>query len=71
MLLALSLSSARADWRLGAETGAFYESNLSNSDRASDIQDDWAWRSKVSVGNGYQISRDLRLTLGADLRGQI
>ena len=71
VLLALSLSSARADWRLGAETGAFYESNLSNSDRASDMQDDWAWRSKVTVGNGYQMSRDLRLTLGADLRGQI
>jgi hypothetical protein len=71
ILLALPLIGAQADWRLGAETGAFYESNLSNSDRASDAQDDWAWRSTVRVTNGYQLSRDLRLTLGADLRGQV
>lgn len=71
LLLALSLSVARADWRLGGETGAFYESNLSNSDRASDLQDDWAWRSNVRVSNGYQLSRNLRLNLGADLRGQV
>ena len=71
LLLALSLSGARGDWRLGAETGAFYESNQSNSDRASDVQDDWAWRSNLRVSNGLQLSRDLRLNLGGDLRGQV
>ncbi|HEX4665686.1 MAG TPA: hypothetical protein VH207_03725 [Chthoniobacterales bacterium] len=71
LLLALSLSGARADWRLGGETGAVYESNISNSDRTSDVRDDWAWRSNVRLSNGYQVLRDLRLTLGADLRGQV
>ncbi len=71
LLLALSLSGARADWRLVGETGALYESNQSNSDRASDVRDDWAWNSNVRVSNGYQLARDLRLNLGADLRGQV
>jgi hypothetical protein len=71
LLLALNLSVALADWRLGGETGAFYGSNLSNSDRASDVRDDWAWRSSVRVSNGYQISRNLRLNLAADVRGQV
>lgn len=57
VLLAMTLSYARADWRLDAETGGFYNSNLSNSDRASDAKDDWAWRSDVLIENGFQLSR--------------
>ncbi len=64
-------SAARADWRVDAETGALYDSNLSNSDRASDEKDDWAWQSNLRVGNGFQLARDLRLNLGVDLREQI
>lgn len=71
VFLVVTLSSARADWRFAAETGAFYDSNLSNSDRAADEQDDFAWRSQLSIGNGFQLSRNLRATLGADLRGQV
>ena len=58
---------ARADWRIDAETGALYDSNLSNSDKDSDVKDDWDWRSHLRIGNGFQLTRDLRLNLGADL----
>ena len=71
VLLAMTLNFARAEWRLDAETGGFYDSNLSNSDRASDEKDDFAWKTDVRVGNGFQLSRDLRLNLAADLRGQL
>ena len=71
VLLAMVASAARADWRVDAETGAFYDSNLSNSDRASDVKDDWAWQSNLRVGNGFQLARDLRLNLGVDLREQV
>src|SRR5437870_1072890 len=71
MLLAVMLSSTRADWRFDAETGAFYDSNLSRSDRAADEKDDWAWKSDVRAGYGFQLSRDLRLNLAADVEGQL
>lgn len=71
VLLAMALSAARADWRVDAETGALYDSNLSNSDRASDVKDDWAWQSNLRVGNAFQLARDLRLNLGVDLRAQV
>ena len=48
-----------------------YDSNLSNSERASDVKDDWAWQSNLRVGNGFQLARDLRLNLGVDLREQV
>jgi hypothetical protein len=61
----------RAEWRVEAETGAIYDSNLSNSDRATDVRDDWAWRSHVTAGDAFQLTRDLRLNLAADLRGEL
>jgi hypothetical protein len=69
LLLTIALHSAEGDWRVTAETGATYDSNLSNSDRASEEENDWAWRSVARIENGFQLSRDLRLDLGADLRG--
>ena len=71
VVLAMVASAARADWRVDAETGTFYDSNLSNSDRASDAKDDWAWQSNLRVGNAFQLARDLRLNLGVDVREQI
>ena len=71
VLLAIVSSAARADWRVDAETGALYDSNLSNSERASDVKDDWAWQSNLRVGDGFQLTRDLRLNLGVDLREQV
>jgi hypothetical protein len=68
---ALVFGSARADWRFDAETGAFYDSNLSRSDRAADEKDDWAWQSDVRLGYGFQLSRDLRLNVAGDLEGQV
>jgi hypothetical protein len=68
LLLAMTLHSARADWRLSAETGALYDNNLSNSDLASEQEQDWAWKNAARIGNGFQLSRDLRLDLGVDLR---
>jgi hypothetical protein len=71
VLLILFSSFARAEWRFEAETGVFYDSNLSNSDRSADVRDDWAWRSDISAGNSLQLTRDLRMNLGADLRGEV
>jgi hypothetical protein len=64
-------SLARAEWRFEAESGAVYDSNLSNSDRSADVRDDWAWRSAVRANNGLQLTHDLRLNLGADVRGEL
>ena len=36
VLLILLSSFARAEWRIEAETGVVYNSNLSNSDRSAD-----------------------------------
>src|SRR6266542_571050 len=71
VLLAMTLNFARAEWRFDAETGGFYDSNLSNSDRSSDEEADWAWKTDLRIGNGFQLSRDLRLNLVADLRGHL
>jgi len=71
ILLIVFSSFARAEWRFEAETGAFYDSNLSNSDRSADVRDDWAWKSQISAGNSLQLTRDLRMNLGADLRGEV
>jgi hypothetical protein len=71
VLLILLSSFARAEWRFEGETGVVYDSNLSNSDRSADVRDDWAWRSDITAGNGLQLTRDLRLNLGADLRGEL
>ena len=71
VFLILLSTFARAEWRFEAETGAVYNSNLSNSDRSADVRDDWAWRSDVRVGDGLQLSRDLRLSFGADVRGEV
>jgi hypothetical protein len=71
LLLGISGNSARADWRLEGETGVEYQSNLSNSDRADEEKEDWAWLSHAMVANGWQLSRDLRLTLAADFRSQV
>src|SRR5262245_1959908 len=71
VVLAMVASAARADWRIDAETGALFESNPSNSERASDVKSDWAWQSNLRVGDGFQLARDLRLNLGADLREQV
>ena len=67
----LVASTVHAEWGFEAETGIVYDSNLSNSDRSADVRDDWAWRSDVSVNNGLQLTRDLRLNLGADVRGEV
>lgn len=65
------LPGARAEWRFDGETAAVYESNLSNSDRDSDVKSDWAWKTELRLENGYQLLRDLRINFGADLRGEL
>jgi hypothetical protein len=71
ILLAGWLSSVRAEWRLDAQTGFFYNSNLSNSDRASDVQSDWSWQTDLRAGRDLQLTRDLRLMLGLDVGGDV
>src|SRR5436190_305022 len=70
-LFVATVSLAQADWRFDAETGSVYDSNLSNSDRSTDEKDDWAWKTDVRAGNGFQLSRDLRLSLVGDLHGEV
>jgi hypothetical protein len=70
-LLAMTLNFARAEWGFDMETGGFYDSNLSNSDRASDREYDLAWKTDLRIGNGFQLSRDLRLSVAADLRSAV
>ena len=60
MLTVVATAPARADWRIDAETGALYDSNLSNSDKDSDVKDDWDWRSHLPIGNGFQLTREHR-----------
>jgi hypothetical protein len=71
LFLLVASPFARADWRLEAETGALYQSNLSNSDRSSDVRDDWAWTAIARLSNGFQLGRDLRLSVGADLQSDV
>jgi hypothetical protein len=71
LAVGMILGSVRADWRFDAETGSFYDSNLSNSDRASDEKDNWAWKSNIRIGNGFQLSRDLRLNLAFDVDARV
>jgi len=71
VLFAMAINFARADLRFDAETGAVYDSNLSNSDRGADMKDDWTWQSDLQAGNGFQLARDLRLNFAAELREQV
>ena len=71
VLLILFSSFARGEWRFEGETGAVYDSNLSNSDRSADVRDDFAWRSNVSANDGLQLTRDLRLNFGGDVRSEV
>jgi hypothetical protein len=71
VLLILLSTFARAEWRFAGQTGVVYNSNLSNSDRSADVRDDWAWNSDISAGNALQLTRDLRMNFGADLRGEL
>ena len=68
MALLIMAPWSRGDWRLDGATGFNYESNLSNSDRSSDVQDDFSWETQLQLAHGAQLSRDLRLILGADSR---
>jgi hypothetical protein len=71
VLLAMPLSEVRADWNLGAESGALYDSNLANADRAADEEEDIAWKSEVTLSNGWQLARDWRLHLSSDFRSEL
>jgi hypothetical protein len=71
VLCAMTVSHALAEWHFDAETGAFYDTNLSNAERSSDVRDDWASKSGVRASDGFQLTRDLRLNVGADLRGEV
>jgi hypothetical protein len=71
LFFAVTISVARAEWRLDAETGVVYDSNLSKSDRESDEEADVAWETNVRLAQGLQLTRDLRANIAADLRGNV
>lgn len=71
LLATLPASRLFADWQFQAETGALYDSNITRSDEADAIKDNWAWQTDLRGGFGWQLSRDLRLNLGAHFGGQV
>lgn len=71
VLSLVAVVSTQADWRFDGETGGLYTSNLSNSDRGSDEESDFAWVTRLRANDGFQLTRDLRLTLSADLVGRV
>ncbi|MFL6515635.1 MAG: hypothetical protein ACJ8M1_11495 [Chthoniobacterales bacterium] len=71
LLFSIAVTGARAEWRVEGETGFFYDNNLSNSDRSADQEPDGSWKTDMRLLNSYQLLRDLRLTVAADLQGQV
>jgi hypothetical protein len=71
LLVSASAVATQAEWHFDAESGAVYLSNLSNSDRANEREDDWAWKTAVRVGQGLQLSRNIRLNVDADVSGEL
>jgi hypothetical protein len=71
VLFFAAVTIAQAQWRFEGETGFLYDSNLSNSDRTADQEPDGSWKTDLRVANGFQLLRDLRLTVAADLQSQV
>jgi hypothetical protein len=67
-LMVVMSGIARGDWRFDADSGVVYNNNLSNSDR--DFERDYAWDSNLRAANGTQLTRNLRMTLSAELHSQ-
>jgi len=61
---------AGKEWIFDLRTGVLYDSNVSHSDRDSDRKEDFAWRSVLSAGQGFQLTDDLRLAVSGKLEGQ-
>jgi hypothetical protein len=73
LLLAVCLpfGVTRATWTFDLRTGVLYDSNVSHSDRAADVEQDIAWTSLLSAGQGFQLTDDLRLTVFAELESNV
>ena len=70
-LVCLQTASARQDWIFDFRSGFLYNSNVSNSDRSADIEQDEAWRTVLSAGQGFQLTDDLRLSLFAEVDSEV
>ena len=61
----------QADWIYEARGVMSYDDNISRSNREADVRDDAIFRSVLRVGRFDQLTDDLRLTLAADVEGQV
>ncbi len=62
---------AKQDWIFDIRSGVLYNSNVSNSDRSADVEQDEAWRSMLSAGQGFQLNDDLRLSVFAEMESEV
>jgi hypothetical protein len=70
-LLCLPALPARATWTFDIRTGVLYDSNVSHSDRAADVEQDFAWHSLLAAGQSFQLTDDLRLTIFGELESNV
>lgn len=66
----VKIAAARSDWIFDFRSGVLYDSNVSHSDRAADVEEDLAWRSEIRAGQGFQLTDDLRFGIFANVEGQ-
>lgn len=73
LLLFACLQTARAgqNWIFDFRSGILYDSNVSHSDRSHDVEQDEAWRTSLSAGQGFQLTDDLRLSAFAELQSEV
>jgi opacity protein-like surface antigen len=71
LLSSAGIALARQDWIFDIRSGVLYDSNVSHSDRSRDVEADFAWRSLLTAGQGFQLTDDLRLGVFGTVEGQL
>jgi hypothetical protein len=61
----------RANWMFDGKSGVLYDSNVSRSNRSSDVLDDQAWKTSLAAGYGWQLIDNLRVSLSGELESHI
>jgi hypothetical protein len=70
-LLFILAEPLRANWMFDGKSGLLYDSNVSRSNRSSDVLDDQAWKTSLAAGYGWQLIDNLRASLSGELESHI
>lgn len=62
---------AGQNWTFDFRNGILYDSNVSRSDRSSDVEQDEAWHAVLSAGQGFQLNDDLRLSVLGEVQSEV